>query len=462
VTLEGDEFAAHDPSLPQRFAAALGSSAILTDNAVAPYMRDGQSPRVVALPTNAAQVAVALALAAELSVAVMPWGGGTQMSFGFPLTQADVVLTMERMRRIQIHGGRDPMVTVHAGCTVTDLRQALAEHRRFLPLDGPLPERATIGGRLATGLPGWRRQHDGHPREWIDHLVLARSDGTVLHTNGVIARHMSAQTLGYDLDRIIVGSLGTLGVIVEATLRTLPQPDDEGVALVPLVAPEAVRDVLAALDRAQISPVAAILCGPGTLALRDSDLTHAGMFPLLAVRLAGPAPVVERERAALLPLLASYGIATPGWMQMKPMHALWSRLDNWNAMDAPEPGEALLKVAALPLDIASVVDLARTLCSEHGITVQWMADALTGIVWLRMKLEGTTPEIAEAFEHALGYVQHAMIQRWRDALLVSATPDIRKGFPLWGADPQNVQLLRALKPRFDPKGILNPGRLGGA
>ncbi len=462
MTLEGDEFAAHDPTFPQRFAAALGHSAILTDNAVASYTRDGQTPRVVALPANAGQAALALALASELTAAVLPWGGGTQMTLGFPLTQTDVVLAMERMRDIQIHGGRDPMVTVQAGCTVTDLRQALAAHGRFLPLDGPLPERATVGGRLATGIAGWRRHHDGHPRELIDRVVLARSDGTLLHTTGVTARHMIAQTLGYDLDRIIVGSLGTLGVIVEATLRTLPLPEEEGVALVPLLSAEVVHDVLAALERLQIPPVAAILCGPGTLALRDSDLALGGMFPLLAVRLAGPTLAVERQRAALLPMLATYGLAVPGWMQAKPMHALWSRLDNWNAMDAPEPGEALLKVAALPLDIASVVDLARALCSEHGIMLQWMADALTGIVWLRMKHEGTTTEITKTFEMALGHVQHAMIQRWRDALLVSATPDIRKGFPLWGADPQNVQLLRALKPRFDPKGILNPGRVGGA
>ncbi len=463
MTTSGDQFAdaGHASEyIAARYVALLGASAVHTGAAAAAYAIDGRVPTVALQPTDRAQVADALALASEMRLAVAPWGGGTQLAAGYPLTRLDVVLALTHFTQVTPHVTDGHRLTVQAGCTLAAANAALAPHGHFLALDGPLPGRATIGGRLAAGSLGLRRARYGNPRELVEDLVIARGDGAVMHTGGLTNRAMQQHALGYDLNKIIVGSLGTLGIILEATLHVAPLPESEATVIAAFSEPAALWDLLDDLAAAELHPAAAALCGAGVLGMGHGLAQEYTVpldptaHPLLLVRLAGALPEIRRQALTVRNLVLKFGGTPPLLLPGAAMAPAWETLDDFPATADLAPTAAVIKVSALPSEIGTVVEAARSLGGEHGLRLSWLADAVTGLVWLRV----VDDEAAAHFATALIGLQDALARRWRNAIVLGCAPDLRERLPLWGADPQGVELLRAIKRRFDPQGILNPGR----
>jgi glycolate oxidase FAD binding subunit len=449
VTFGGDTY----PSeyLAARYIALLGAEAVLTGPHAAAFAVEGRAPRLVVRPTSATQVAEALAVAAELGLAVTPLGGGTQLATGYPLSRLDVVVSLAHFTQVAL---TDDTVTAQAGVTMADLHLALARQGRSLPLDGPLSARATLGGRLAVGSLGLRRAQYGNPRDLVDDLLIARSNGALMHTGGTSNRAMQHHTLGYDLNKIMVGSLGALGVIIDATLRTMPRPTSEALVIAAFDDPAPIWDMLEDLAAADLAPVALAICSAGALqAVPGQRVLDIPDMPLVVVRLASANADVRRLALTVRSLSLKYSGAAPLFAQGAALAAVWAALDDFPATADLAATEAVIKVAALPSEIATVTDMARVLGGEHGLRIWWLADAITGLLWLRIR-----GETAGDFAAALTDLHAALTRRWRNVVVLGGAPDLRARLPLWGADPQNVELLRAIKGRFDPEGILNPGR----
>ena len=449
------------------FIDLFGRDAVLAGDLCANYAIDGHIPSLVVRPSRAVHAAAALALASEMHLAVIPWGGGTQMATGYALHRCDMVLSLERLTAITIADPTEHLVTVQGGCTVADVNVALAPHGQFLALDGPLAARATVGGRLAVGSLGLRRARYGNPRDLVVNLVIARSDGVLMHTSGTANRHMLQKTLGYDLNKLFVGSLGTLGIIVEATLQTADLPNQEATVLASFDDPADMWELCEDLTSAELHPAALVVCGPGTLAA-DRGLPpefaaalQPAAHPLLLARLMGDWHEIQRQALTVRSLAMKYGAVTPLFMQNPAMQVAWDALDDLPATIDLLPTEAVIKIAVLPSEVGTVVDMARSLSAEHGLRLCWLCDASTGLIWLRVNgtEEGTIGE--PGFAAALIGLQNALARRWRNAMVLGCAPPLRHLLPLWGADPQGLDLLRVIKKRFDPEETLNPGRFDG-
>lgn len=449
MTFGGDTY----PSeyLAARYIALLGAEAVLMGSHAAAYAIEGRAPRLVVRPSDAAHVAEALALAAELDLAVAPMGGSTQMATGYPLAGLDMVVSLSNFTQIDI---ADDTVIAQAGVPMADLHAALAQQGRCLPLDGPLSTRATLGGRLAVGSLGLRRAQYGNPRDLVDDLLIARSNGALMHTGGASNRAMQHHTLGYDLNKIMVGSLGALGVIIDATLRTVPLPKSEALVIAAFDDVAPIWDMLDDLASADLAPVALAVCSAGALqAVPGQRILDIPDMPLVVVRLASATTDVRRLALTVRSLSLKYSGAAPLFAQGKALTAVWNAVDDFSATADLAATEAVIKVGALPSEVATVAEMARVLGGEHGLRIWWMADAITGLLWLRIRGEGV-----EDFAAALTDLHGALTRRWRNVVVLGGAPSLRTQLPLWGADPQNVELLRAIKGRFDPNGILNPGR----
>ncbi len=466
MTAGGDQFAdaGYDAQyIAARFVALLGAAAVQTGAAAAGYAIDGRVPAVALLPDAASQVADALALASELQAAVAPWGGGTQMSIGYPLARLDVVLSLEHFTGLTLATPDAEVVAIQAGTTLAEANAALAPYGRFLPLDGPLPQRATVGGRLSTGTLGLRRARYGNPRDLLENLHIARSSGMLLYTGGIRNRSMQHHALGYDLNNVFVGALGTLGVVLQARLRTIPLPESEATVIAAFAEPAAIWDLLDDLAAVEFQPVASVACSAGTLGAErglttaQADEIEPGAHPLLLVRLAGTPLDVRRQALTVRSLMMKYGAAHPLLLHGAAMLPAWQALDDVPATIDLLPTEAVIKVAALPSELGTVVEAARAMSAEHGLRLCWLADTLTGLLWLRINGEAA----GDTFSASLIGLQDALARRWRNAIVLGCASELRRRLPLWGADPQALELLRAVKGKLDPSGILNPGRFGG-
>lgn len=174
---------------------------------------------VTVSPANTQQVSEILRYANENSITVTPTGGNTKQSWDGPIA-TDLRLDLTRLNRVLEHPWQDLTCTVEAGCTWQKLQQTLATHGQFVALDPLWPDRATVGGILATNDSGALRHRYGSLRDLVIGMTLVLADGTVARSGGRVVKNVA----GYDLCKLITGSLGTLAVITEATFRLHPLP----------------------------------------------------------------------------------------------------------------------------------------------------------------------------------------------------------------------------------------------
>jgi len=184
------------------------------------FAMSGTSPRLAWRPENVAELADAVRQAAAQKLAVVPWGGGVALSREHAPVRFDVALDVTALKRITVYDPDDYTITAECGLTMDELRTALAAHSHELPLEAAESWGATLGGVLAANASGPRRRALGSPRDRILGARFVLGDGTLARTGGRVVKNVA----GHAVHRLLVGSRGTLGVLVEASLKLLPQP----------------------------------------------------------------------------------------------------------------------------------------------------------------------------------------------------------------------------------------------
>jgi len=376
-------------------------------------------------PPDAAACARAVADSAAASRSLRIRGGGTKDYLG-ELLPADAVLDTTALAGVIAHVPADLTVTVAAGTRFTDLRAALAGAGQFLPLDPPHAEGATIGGIVAANSTGFWRARYGGVRDLLIGTTAVLGDGTIARSGGRVVKNVA----GYDLNKLFVGSLGTLGVLVECTFKVLPRPPVSAGAHAHFAR---IGEAFAAADAiVRTSARAAALAisgGPG------------GDWELL-VQADGDAAPVERTLELLSRAASAHGA---GAQRHEGVPAVLATLNGISGR-----AEGTVVRSALPL--AAQTAFATSAVRLEGFT-QLVADAASGIV--RVMLRGEDVVVQGGCDALLAAARvcggSARIERRSDSL--------RARLPAWGdAEPAGRFLMRRLKESFDPRGILEPGR----
>lgn len=399
---------------------------------------DGITPRSIETPNDAQEVARILKNASAEKLAVIPRGGGTMLDLGAPLPRADIILSLEKLNRVIDYQPANLTVRTEAGITLDALNQTLAQHGQFLPLDPPFPARATIGGILATNASGPLRIRYGSARDLLIGIRVALADGQMVKGGGQVVKNVA----GYDLPKLFVGSLGTLGVIVEATFKLAPLPKTAATVFAAFENLDAVCGVAIKILQSPLLPDGLeILNRSASLALGLGD-----GFALLA-RFGGVASAIERQaRDVEKWSRENDSMATT---IMDDRASLWARL-----RDFIFEKETVVKIGALPTQIGAIGAEAERLAQEHGITSSFIAHAV-GILFVA--LDGDLDHVSNLTtalrQSAMAMNGHLTIQRAPRAL--------RERVDVWGPLRNDFAVMQKLKKEFDPNGILNPGRFVG-
>ena len=272
---------------------------------------DGVIPQMVAEPADARGVAGILRAANAAGLAVIARGGGTKLGWGNSPQRADLILSTSRMNSVVEHAWDDMTASVDAGCTVTTLQERLAAHGQHLAIDPLWPERATIGGILATNDSGPLRVRYGPLRDLIIGITVALPDGTLAKSGGKVVKNVA----GYDLPKLMTGSLGTLGVITQAIFRLHPLPKTE---------------LTISFTAASVEPLNGLL-----LTLLDSQLVFTGvqlrvgrdLAPALDIRFAGGTAGIEAQADQARKLAISLRETEPPVAAWKAQQRLWNLPD---------------------------------------------------------------------------------------------------------------------------------------
>jgi glycolate oxidase FAD binding subunit len=373
------------------------------------------------------------------------FGGGTLQGLGNAPRALDVAVSTSKLNAVIEYDPRDLTIAVGAGMTLRALSAALAKHGQFVPIDAPHPDRATVGGTLAAGWIGPRRATYGRPRDYLIGTTVALADGTLSSAGGMVVKNVT----GYDVSKLFVGSLGTLGALVRINLKALPAPAATRVAIASL--PEGTR------ARA-IAHVAALSIEPScTLFVRGfhREIDGAdGLDGRLFILYEGSGTVVDRATRELRSALGAAGVPGTAILDANALRAYQRTLDACTSSIAQK--SLTLRSQGLPDNALVRYATMESIALEHELVLEAIVDARTGDVTARFVAQD-----AETMPYLAGALVEGARERLSGLTLIAGDAALRAGIDAWGPPPPAIEKLRALKNRFDPRGTLAPGRLVG-
>jgi glycolate oxidase FAD binding subunit len=430
----------------QALESALAQIAPHTHPAGAGDVVAGAQPSLVVEPETEEQVAAVLRYANDAGLAVIPRGGGSQLALGAPPQRADIILSLARMNQIIEHAPHDLTVTAQAGLPLAALQQALGAAQQWLALDPPLAESATLGGLISTNATGARRLRYGGVRDQIIGVRVALADGTIARGGGKVVKNVA----GYDLPKLYTGALGTLGVILSANFRLYP------------LLPYGATVLLEANDLPSLGAVVQrILARPLTPSALDLFSPDAPGAPyLLAVRFeSGVHASVEGQAQVVCSAPVADGAQPRPTLSGADEARFWSeRAERWrmplDAQTDPSAVSVTIKVS-LPLTAVAgwLVEMERARLGGE-LTARWQAHAGHGILMARL---AAAPEMLIQCIDAL---RREATTRRGSLVITDLPPALAGKLDPWGPVAA-LAVMRRLKQRFDPNGILNPGRFVG-
>ena len=393
---------------------------------------DGAQPSFVAEPGSVEKTSELLRFATEEGLAVSPRGGGTKSSLGNPPRGLDLVLSTARMNEVIEHVPGDQVVRVQAGIKLQDLQERLTGSDQMLGLD-PVEKDAgaTVGGVVAANSSGPRRHRYGTIRDLIIGITVVLSDGTVAKAGGKVVKNVA----GYDLSKLFTGSLGTLGVIAECNFRLHPRPETARTVAVELGSAQAAGEAAQTVLHAQLVPSAV-------------ELHWSEDEKLLTLLLEGIEPGVEAQSDTASYLLRGFGeVRTLTDEEASSLGPL-----------AP-PGteeEVALKISAPPSELTGVLDSALGACSRRGVAPRITGHAGIGVTYVAL-----SGRDEEAHVQIVEELREIWTRRGGSVVVRSAPPAFKERVEAWGPLGSRLELTRRVKQKFDPRGIMNPGRFAG-
>jgi glycolate oxidase FAD binding subunit len=389
-------------------------------------------PKVVFEPDTIADAASRIAESERAGEAVGIIGGGTDLGIGNPPHRLDLVIRTGKLGRIVEHAPSDQIMAVEAGASLAYVQEVAGAHGQRLAIDPPLPGRATIGGIVAANAFGPLRTRYGSVRDLIIGISIIRPDGVIAHGGGKVVKNVA----GFDLPKLMVGSLGTLGMIATATFRLHPLPESSETLLLKNRNAAALRRLIADLRQAQLEPAAVVAFG------EDTSFN-------VAVRFEGFRAGVVAQRDRLTQRHHEIG----GCDVLDPDAArqLWMRHD-----DVRTSGSLRLKVAALPaaIEMVSSAVASPLLGAMSGGGFVWYP--LTGLGFIT-----GTPLDELGTSAAVEKARQSLIQTRGSLTVMAAPPTVRKQVEMWGEPGSALPIMQATKQRFDPGRRFAPGRFVG-
>lgn len=260
----------------------------------------GVSPSAVVSPGDEAEVAAVLRAATEHRLSVVTRGGGTKLDWGAPPSRCDVILSTTRIEGIVDHEPADLVCVVRAGTTLATLQERLASTHGFrqrLMLDPPHGDGATLGGVVATAASGSLRTRFGTPRDLVIGASFVLSDGTTGRSGGKVVKNVA----GFDVAKLLVGSLGTLAVITEVAFRLHPLPPASRTVILESRSVDELCAFARAVGRLQVTPSVVDVQWPeGVVVVRfDSSDQGAEVQANRVTRDAGGRVLAEQEAEAM-------------------------------------------------------------------------------------------------------------------------------------------------------------------
>ncbi|MEM6451275.1 MAG: FAD-binding oxidoreductase [Cyanobacteria bacterium P01_D01_bin.105] len=407
----------------------------------------GALPACVALPTTVEDLGKVLALANRNRWRVLPTGQGTKLTWGNLTDRLDLLISTGRLNKILDHAVGDFTVTVQPGLKVSELRAVLAEQGQFLAVDPAFPQQATLGGLVATADTGSLRQRYGGLRDMLIGVQFARYDGALARAGGKVVKNVA----GYDLMKLMTGSYGSLGVLSELTFRLYPRLAN--VRSLILTGPLSALEAAAAEIRLSgLSPIAFDIVSKRVMMALNQSNSHG-----IVARFQGVAAGVEEQSERLRKIAATHNLGVQQ-LDGKADTAFWQ-----GSAALIRSSSQLCKVGLKPSSIPSFLALAEQIIPRAQVRLY----GSSGLGWVQF--DHIDEAASDAGDMTADFLETDVIEKLRShceanagfLTLLQAPKTLKAKADIWGYTGNALGVMSSIKQKFDPHGLLSPGRFVG-
>lgn len=466
-------------TIAARLESVVGASQVMAQPAeCVRYAADGVVPTAVVRPASAEEAAEIVRFAASEKLAVIPCGARTKLGIGMPPARYDVALDMTGLHQIAHYDPGDLTLSVDAGMPLATLNATLNEHNQFLPLFVPYYLQCTVGGTIASGVDSPLRQFYGTARDYVIGAEFVTGSGALAKSGGRVVKNVT----GYDLQKLLIGSLGTLAVITRVNFRTFPAPPASRGFVAACSNLETALRLRNAITASPLTPLTLEIVNPAAAALFASrapqsiqpplalpgDWFHPQHWQLLAAFGGEPAVLARYERD-LTRLAKEAGALDIAVLDDSTRPLLWGRLrEALPLFLESSPAAAILKLSLLPSQLPEACASLEKSCRAGAVPLALVARAV-GTLYAALlpdsANDGTLRNLARIAQDSLSLAARL----GGSAMLLFAPVSLKAHVNVWGPPPAPIPspradfpLMQRVKNSFDPAGILSPGRfLGG-
>ena len=376
--------------------------------------------------------------------ALVPVGGRTALQFGYAATDPVTIIATGGLSRVVDYPARDMTVTVEAGLRVEELQKLLKREGQRLPIDVAQAHRATLGGAIATNTSGPARFRHGTLRDFVIGISAVDGTGRQFSAGGRVVKNVA----GYDLCKLLIGSLGTLAVITQVTLKLRPLAEALRIEWLTFDTLHQVDDVLTHLLASETQPLAVEVLNPKAawqVRTESQQDLPTDRF-VLCVAFEGSENEVNWQSDTLRGEVARFEPGESRGLEGEAAMKLWKALVEYQAAS----DDPLTFHASLPPSRTIEFMSAAT---EAGIALQ--SHAGNGVVIGHLADDCASPEQAAAL---LTPLRNAAQQQGGALVIQNCDPDWKRTLPVFGALPDPAGLMSGMKHALDPHGLFNPGR----
>ncbi len=453
---------------------------------VSEYTIDNLTPMAVLFPKNTQQVSEIVKSANLRNLAIVPRGSGSKMSFGNPLKRLDLVLCTTRMNHMLDVDTANLTITVEAGVKFRDVQARLAtEDDRcylpledlttegdeficsdrshsgcFLPIDPPFSEKATMGGIVAANSNGPRRLLYNLLRDHMLGVRFVTPNGDIVGAGGKTVKNVS----GYDISKLMIGSMGTLGIICEMTFKLLPLPEHLETLLFSFKTVSAACDFANRIFETSLLPAAVeVMNGAAFSHLKTGvlpDFASDGF--VVAVALEAFKEAVERMSTELRNMAGTFGATEAARLQDHAHLQFWLAISSLDATLVTKfSGLIRAKLNYRISEWKNIIEFADHTLSQGNLASAISANAGCGVCTISLLMDESGNGSEDKAIDVMGKLLKLSRKAGGNLVVQHAPTDIKKDLSIWGELPSDFIVMKRVKEKVDPSGIMSPGRFVG-
>lgn len=421
------------------------------------------APLAIALPGSVAEVQAIVRWANAENIAIVPSGGRTGLSGGAVAADGELVLSLERMNKTLDFNAIDRTLTVQAGMPLEAVQNAAKEHGLQYPVDFAARGSCSIGGNIATNAGGIRVIRYGNTREWIAGLTVVTGAGEVIQLNKGLIKNSS----GYDLRQLFIGSEGTLGIVVEATLRLTDPPPPSNVMLLALPSFEVLMQVFAAFrERLQLEAFEFF-----TDRALEHVLAHGAQKPFdevypyyVVTEFASADEATEAAAMAAFEHGMEQGWIVDGVISASDAQAaqLWRLREGITESVArykPYKNDVSVRISAMPAFLEETQKLLGDAYPDFDVV--WFGHIGDGNLHINVLKPDAWADgdFITACEQVTKLLADALHRCGGSISAEHGIGLVKKPYLLSTRGAEEIAVFRSIKQVLDPKGLMNPGKL---